>query len=120
MSLRQDIARLASEQPQLRKHLLPLLRQATGFNNKAKAKPGDLIQSFNVGNPPSTMYPSFIGRVKKVAVDDQDGVEYVYYEAIVELRDKKPAANPRRPMMRVPQNGTPTDLGKTTDYIHII
>jgi len=49
MSLRTDLKKLASEKPELRKHLLPLLRKnAAEYNDAQDVHPNDLPKSVTV------------------------------------------------------------------------
>jgi hypothetical protein len=81
-----------------------------------KAKIGDRIKSFNVSN--MSEYGYFIGMVTWVDRDDKDGVEYVYYTALVENRNGADKNMWRE--MRVPQNGQKTWLDNTTNFIEIL
>ena len=81
-----------------------------------KAKKFDRIKSFNYSNLPE--YGYFVGMVTDVAVDAKDGVEYVYFTAIVEKRDGKDDRNVFK-QMRVPQNGTPLFVEGFTNNIEI-
>ncbi len=93
---------------------------AGSFNNTTEARRGDLIQSFNVTNPPDPGRVSYLGRVTKVEVDVGDGVPYVHYTVLARLRGGVAVKHSGPTAMRAPQNGVPTSMGKTTDGIHVI
>ena len=114
--LRQELIRLANENPEMRKHLYPLLRTAT-TTNKVKAKPGDLIQSLHFRRPQDG---SLLGTVVKVEVEEKDGVEYVYFTPIVDIGSNGIATAHKHGLIRAPQNGTPTLMGKITSGIYVI
>lgn len=68
-----------------------------------KAKVGDMIKSYHVGpDMPERGY--ILGLVEKLEVDQRDGCEYVYYDAIMDVEGSE-----LTPMngekMRVVQNG---------------
>lgn len=82
-----------------------------------KAKKGDIVQSFDVGNPIDPTRGSVIGKVTKVEVDKKDGVEYVYLDVIAELRGGV-ITKIFQKKVRTPQVGTPIWPGsKTTDNL---
>ena len=81
-----------------------------------KAKKFDRIKSFNYSNLPE--YGYFVGMVTDVAVDAKDGVEYVYFTAILENR-KGESRDVFKQKMKVPQNGTKTWTDGFTNNIEI-
>ena len=115
MTLRSKLIRLANEKPELRPYILPLLKEGA----VEKAKVGDLIQSaHDIGG--DLRLGSIIGTVTKVDRDDMEGIEYVYYTPIVEIRRDGEAKKVRQGGMRVPQNGIPTSMGRVTNAIRVI
>ena len=67
-----------------------------------KAQVNDIIRSYNVGGMPERGY--FMGIVTKVEIDPMTKVEYVYYDAFLEVRGETRKAVDDK--MRVKQNGT--------------
>ena len=81
-----------------------------------KAKIGDRIKSMNIVGLPDRGH--YIGMVTWINVDDKDGVEYVYYTALVENRNGVDRNMWRE--MKVPQNGTESLFEGLTNNIEIL
>ena len=80
-----------------------------------KAKVGDYIQSLDFDREDS---PFKLGKVIEIKKDPFDGVEYVHFQAEYDISGNEVIKINQ--LMRVPQNGTPTTLGRITNNIKVL